>query len=216
MDRPKSGRRDIWGSPDLTILVVLVLLLIALVVWKFAQRSEAQPLTPEDAVKMHVDALASLPPALREACARISAQGGQAPSWKRDLVSVIASRKIERKTFNVTCYCPFSRKTGQGCDWRGRWVPADPPGGGRGSAWGPRLRDGHCAVDTAVVPFGSVIVLDGLPQLLVAVDRGGAIDGDDLDVCVIDVDAYRALAKRYSHTKTTGWVVGRVAKADAR
>jgi len=204
----------------LVLLVAIFMSVVVLVSIFGKPRSvEPQKFTPEDAVRMHVDALASLPAPLREACARISAQGGAAPSWKRELVPVIASRKIERRTFNATCYCPFSTRTGQGCDWserRGRWVPADPPGGGPGSAWGPRLRDGHCAVDTAVVPFGSVVVLEGLPQLLVAVDRGGAIDGDDLDVCVIDVGAYRALAKRYSHTKTTGWVVGRVAKADAR
>ncbi len=44
----------------------------------------------------------------------------------------------------------------------------------RKSSTGTRLRDGHCAVDPKVIPYGSVVNVPGVGPL-VAVDTGGAV-----------------------------------------
>ena len=150
----------------------------------------------------------SLPAPLEGLLARLEVPG--TPQWKRDLVPRIRERRIERFTANTTCYCPFSRQTGQGCVWRdGRWFPIDPPAGGLFARNGERLRDGHCAVDRDTIPLGSVLYIVGIDQVLRAVDTGGAINGNDVDVCVIEVEAYLALAKRFSNTAATCWVLRR-------
>ena len=43
----------------------------------------------------------------------------------------------------------------------------------RKSSTGVRLRDGHCAVDPKVIPYGSVVNVPGIGRLI-AVDTGGA------------------------------------------
>lgn len=44
----------------------------------------------------------------------------------------------------------------------------------RKSSTGTRLRDGHCAVDPKVIPYGSVVNVPGIGRLI-AVDTGGAV-----------------------------------------
>ena len=44
----------------------------------------------------------------------------------------------------------------------------------RKSSTGIRLRDGHCAVDPKVIPYGSVVNVPGIGNLI-AVDTGGAV-----------------------------------------
>ena len=149
-----------------------------------------------------------LPPPLEGLLARLKAPGQ--PQWKRDLMPRIRERRIGRFTANTTCYSPFSTRTGQGCVWRnGRWSPIDSQAGGLFARNGERLRDGHCAVDRDTIPLGSVLYIDGIDQVLRAVDTGGAINGNDVDVCVIEVEAYLVLAKRFSNPAATCWVLRR-------
>ena len=136
-----------------------------------------------------------LPATLDALCQRIDADSST-PQWKADLVPVIRSRKLRKLEATVTCYLPNSS--------------VDPQGGGKWSATSLLLKWGHCAVDPDVIPYGSLIVVDGIDQLLIAVDCGSAINGNDIDICCPDEVTYRRMCKSYSYTKASAWVVGRL------
>lgn len=88
------------------------------------------------------------------------------------------------------------------------------------SSTGVRLRDGHCAVDPKVIPYGSVISVPGVGELL-AVDTGSAVvsrrsaraagrTAAQRSAIVIDVfcssrSKARALIKRVSHFAVISW-----------
>jgi len=88
------------------------------------------------------------------------------------------------------------------------------------SSTGVHLRDGHCAVDPKVIPYGSVISVPGVGALL-AVDTGSAVVSRraaraagrttaQRNAIVIDVfcssrSKARALIKRVSHFAVVSW-----------
>ena len=88
------------------------------------------------------------------------------------------------------------------------------------SSTGVRLRDGHCAVDPKVIPYGSVISVPGVGELL-AVDTGSAVVSRraaraagrttaQRNAIVIDVfcssrSKARALIKRVSRFAVVSW-----------
>ena len=144
-----------------------------------------------------------MPPELTALADRIDAQGDAAPQWKRDLLPAIRARKLTRFTANTTCYA-FGRPE------------IDPPCGGNYAAWGMKLRWGHCAVDRRVIPLGSILYVQGIDQLLIAVDVGGAIRGHDVDIACETPERYFSLSKRFSHTNTPAWILGTVSKEQAR
>ncbi len=90
----------------------------------------------------------------------------------------------------------------------------------RKSSTGIRLRDGHCAVDPKVIPYGSVVNVPGIGRLI-AVDTGGAIVSrraarlagqtrEQRSAIVIDVfcstrEKARALIKRVKHFAVVTW-----------
>ena len=135
-----------------------------------------------------------LPPPLERLLARLEAPG--TPQWKWDLVPRVRERRIGRLTAVVTCYAP------------GR-PDIDPPCGGRYGATGVRLRWGHVAVDPRVIPLHSVLVVEGIDHLMLAVDTGGAVRGNHIDIACPEPDLYFAMAKRFSFTKTTCWILRR-------
>jgi 3D (Asp-Asp-Asp) domain-containing protein len=67
--------------------------------------------------------------------------------------------KTQTKLARVTVYWP-----GEGNDYTKRGL----------SSTGVKLRDGHCAVDPKVIPYGSVVKLSGIGKY-VAVDTGPAV-----------------------------------------
>ena len=98
----------------------------------------------------------------------------------------------------------------------------------RKSSTGVRLRDGHCAVDPKVIPYGSVVNVPGIGRLI-AVDTGGAVVSrraarltgrtrEQRSAIVIDVFCStraqaRALIKRVKHFAVVTWQgPGRVAE----
>ena len=92
--------------------------------------------------------------------------------------------------------------------------------GKRQSSTGVRLRDGHCAVDPKVIPYGSVVNVPGVGSL-VAVDTGSAVKSrraaravgrtlDQRKAIVIDIfcssrSKARALMKRIKHFAVISW-----------
>ena len=90
----------------------------------------------------------------------------------------------------------------------------------RKSSTGTRLRDGHCAVDPKVIPYGSVVNVPGVGRLI-AVDTGGAVISrraarltgrtrEQRSAIVIDVFCStrakaRALIKRLKHFAVVTW-----------
>jgi 3D (Asp-Asp-Asp) domain-containing protein len=90
----------------------------------------------------------------------------------------------------------------------------------RRSSSGVRLRDGHCAVDPKVIPYGTVVSIPGIGPL-VAVDTGPAVISrhaarqagrtrDQRNAIVIDVFCSsrakaKALAKRIEHFAVVTW-----------
>ena len=90
----------------------------------------------------------------------------------------------------------------------------------RKSSTGTRLRDGHCAVDPKVIPYGSVVNVPGVGRL-VAVDTGRAVlsrraarltgrTREQRSAIVIDVFCStrakaRALIKRLKHFAVVTW-----------
>jgi 3D (Asp-Asp-Asp) domain-containing protein len=90
----------------------------------------------------------------------------------------------------------------------------------RKSSTGTRLRDGHCAVDPKVIPYGSVVNVPGVGRL-VAVDTGGAVVSrraariggqtrDQRKAIVIDIFCSTrakalALIKRIKHYAVVTW-----------
>jgi 3D (Asp-Asp-Asp) domain-containing protein len=90
----------------------------------------------------------------------------------------------------------------------------------RKSSTGIRLRDGHCAVDPKVIPYGSVVNVPGIGRLI-AVDTGGAVVSrraarlagqtrEQRSAIVIDVfcstrEKARALIKRVKHFAVVTW-----------
>jgi 3D (Asp-Asp-Asp) domain-containing protein len=90
----------------------------------------------------------------------------------------------------------------------------------RKSSTGTRLRDGHCAVDPKVIPYGSVVNVPGIGRL-VAVDTGGAVKSrraarltgrtrEQRGAIVIDVFCStrakaKALIKRIKHFAVITW-----------
>ena len=90
----------------------------------------------------------------------------------------------------------------------------------RKSSTGTRLRDGHCAVDPKVIPYGSVVNVPGVGRLI-AVDTGGAVVSrraarltgrtrEQRSAIVIDVFCStrakaRALIKRIKHFAVVTW-----------
>lgn len=90
----------------------------------------------------------------------------------------------------------------------------------RKSSTGVRLRDGHCAVDPKVIPYGSVINVPGVGPLI-AVDTGGAVISrraarltgrtrEQRSAIVIDIFCStrakaRALIKRVKHFAVITW-----------
>ena len=90
----------------------------------------------------------------------------------------------------------------------------------RKSSTGIRLRDGHCAVDPKVIPYGSVVNVPGIGRLI-AVDTGGAVVSrraarvaahtrEQRSAIVIDVFCStrakaRALIKRVKHFAVVTW-----------
>ena len=67
--------------------------------------------------------------------------------------------KMQTKLARVTVYWP-----GEGDDYTKRGL----------SSTGVKLRDGHCAVDPKVIPYGSVVKISGIGKY-VAVDTGPAV-----------------------------------------
>jgi 3D (Asp-Asp-Asp) domain-containing protein len=90
----------------------------------------------------------------------------------------------------------------------------------RKSSTGTRLRDGHCAVDPKVIPYGSVVNVPGIGRLI-AVDTGAAVVSrraarltgrtrEQRSAIVIDVfcstrEKARALIKRAKHFAVVTW-----------
>ncbi len=90
----------------------------------------------------------------------------------------------------------------------------------RKSSTGTRLRDGHCAVDPKVIPYGSVVNVPGVGRLIAA-DTGGAVISrraarvagrtrEQRSAIVIDVFCStrakaRALVKRVKHFAVVTW-----------
>jgi 3D (Asp-Asp-Asp) domain-containing protein len=90
----------------------------------------------------------------------------------------------------------------------------------RKSSTGIRLRDGHCAVDPKVIPYGSAVNVPGIGRLI-AVDTGGAVISrraarlagrtrEQRSAIVIDVFCStrakaRALIKRVQHFAVVTW-----------
>jgi 3D (Asp-Asp-Asp) domain-containing protein len=90
----------------------------------------------------------------------------------------------------------------------------------RKSSTGIRLRDGHCAVDPKVIPYGSVVNVPGVGRLI-AVDTGGAVISrraarmtgrtrDQRRAIVIDIFCStrakaKALIKRVRHFAVVTW-----------
>jgi 3D (Asp-Asp-Asp) domain-containing protein len=88
----------------------------------------------------------------------------------------------------VTGYCPC----GICCGWKRSWFGLGPPvvasGPQKGqrkivgqTAWGTRARPGTVAADTSVLPFGTIVYVEGYGWGRVE-DRGGAIKGNKLDL----------------------------------
>jgi 3D (Asp-Asp-Asp) domain-containing protein len=90
----------------------------------------------------------------------------------------------------------------------------------RKSSTGTRLRDGHCAVDPKVIPYGSVVNVPGVGRLI-AVDTGGAVVSrraarvagrtrEQRSAIVIDIFCStrakaKALVKRVKHFAVVTW-----------
>ena len=137
---------------------------------------------------------AALPAPLEGLLARLEAPG--TPAWKTALIPRIRERRIGRFTGTLTAYCP------------GR-PDVDPPCGGPFAATGVRLRWGHVAVDPRVIPLHSVLVVEGIDHLMLAVDIGGAVRGNHIDIACPEPDLYFAMAKRFSYARATCWVLRR-------
>lgn len=97
-------------------------------------------------------------------------------------------RTPEVMTFEVTGYC----NCGICCGWERSWFGLGSPviayGPNKGkpkevgiTANGSRARRGTVAADTAVLPFGAIVFVDGYGYGKVE-DRGGAIKGNKLDL----------------------------------
>ena len=69
----------------------------------------------------------------------------------------------------ITYYCPCSR-----CN--GRWGPID--------GFGKPLKWGCVAVDPAVIPMHTKLVIDGYDQIFEARDTGSGVDGRHIDIFV--------------------------------
>jgi len=55
----------------------------------------------------------------------------------------------------------------------------------------------YCAVDPAYIPFGSIIIIQGYDTPCVAVDTGGAIKGNHIDILMHDYNKAKKWGKRY-------------------
>jgi 3D (Asp-Asp-Asp) domain-containing protein len=78
---------------------------------------------------------------------------------EKEVQAMVPTAKIETHLARVTAYWP-----GEGADYTA---------GGLSSS-GVKLRDGHCAVDPEVIPYGSVVKIAGVGEY-VAVDTGPAV-----------------------------------------
>ena len=186
----------LWLVGRFALVVIAFFLMCALIVL-FGPRADSQP-TP-------------LPKPLEALCQRIEADDNS-PAWKKGLVPEIRSRNIGLVTGNVTCYLPSCPANCGEC----ARCKADPYSGGPNAFWGFRLRWGHAAVDRSVIPLGSVLCVEGVDQLLIAVDIGGAIDGHAIDIACASPAHYRQMAQRFSHAKTNVWILGRITKEESK
>ena len=89
------------------------------------------------------------------------------------------------RTMEVTAYCPCKQCCGWTRTWWGKPVHAKGPNAGTRkkvgvTASGEKARPGIVAAP-ASVPFGTIVDVPGYGRAKVA-DRGGAIQGDRLDV----------------------------------
>jgi 3D (Asp-Asp-Asp) domain-containing protein len=73
--------------------------------------------------------------------------------------SIVSRRNVAQRLARVTAYW-----AGEGDYYTGRCI----------SATGIRLHDGHCAVDPNIIPYGSVVEIEGVGKFL-AVDTGSAV-----------------------------------------
>lgn len=155
-----------------------------------------------------------LPAPLELLCQRIEAQGLAAPKWKRDLLSKIRARAIGKRRLRVTAYSPDD---------------IDPQGGGIWGAWPEyrkahgqsiRLHEGHCAVGqyAKAYPYGTILFCpDATEHLLVVVDCGPAVRGNQIDVCYpVAADYLAACARGIDGSRHDCWKLGRITPEEAR
>jgi 3D (Asp-Asp-Asp) domain-containing protein len=92
--------------------------------------------------------------------ARTSSPAATTARFITDKTDLIASHRYSNgRLARVTAYW-----AGEGDYYTGRCM----------SATGIRLHDGHCAVDPNIIPYGSVVQIDGVGKFL-AVDTGSAV-----------------------------------------
>jgi len=99
-----------------------------------------------------------------------------------------AGRQPVTLTMEITGYC----NCGKCCGWHRSWFGFGPPvissGPNKGkpkdvglTASGARTRPGTVAADTSILPFGTIVYVEGYGYGRVE-DRGGAIKGNCLDL----------------------------------
>lgn len=86
-----------------------------------------------------------------------------------DEVDAVGNRLEYLFEATITYYCPCSR-----CN--GRWGPID--------GFGKPLKWGCVAVDPAVIPLHTKLVIDGYDMVFEARDTGSGVDGRHIDVFV--------------------------------
>jgi 3D (Asp-Asp-Asp) domain-containing protein len=109
--------------------------------------------------------------------------------------SLLSTRTVSLGMFELTAYCVC-------IDCTEIWSyehprNADNPNYIQTTASGTRPRAGRTvAVDTKIIPFGSVLIING--QAYLAEDRGGAIKGNIIDIFKTDHETALIFGRRYA------------------
>ncbi len=146
----------------------------------------------------------ALPATVRAYLSRVERLGPNAAPWQRRAAQALVEGRADTFTAWLTCYCPAY----EGGSFYGAWN--DIP-----------LRPGHCSAWPGC-PNGAVLIIEGLDEAKIVVDRGGSgagltgvADEGRVDLFFADSDDYLAsdgLNGKYRRA----WIAGRVTSREAQ
>ena len=115
-----------------------------------------------------------------------------------EIASGVQRYKAEYRQMTASGYAPLDKKAVRGMCYSGnRHITAS----------GKRVKPGVTVAADKSIPFGTEIVIMGLPGVRVVEDRGGAIKGDRLDICF----QTRSEALRWGKRPVTVVILRRIA-----